>query len=538
MRLSSSLLALGLCALALTAPPAPAQAPKVGDWYKESSELGFQVRVPDDYQLIPPDPHEGNVIAKFDPKTIKYVTVDKSQPLWLHVWLVRFDAGAATKDKDADSGKKIDLKQRSKNLAAYLKREGELQDFSSAKEVSKKELEINKIKATEYEYSAMKGEDEIRLYVMLYKLNPSTEVAWIGVGVGGKKWAKYQQPFQQMARSFKPLEVHDTTAALAEGATYRDKRRAELQADMAKLNGVWSLYETPRYFIISNNKDKAFLDELKMRLEAIRDVYEQDYPYETMKEIKAAAAQARTGSGGKEDPAKEAEKKAEAEFDKAINGTVDPREASMCSIVRVCKNREEYHSYGGPGGSAGYWSPAAKELVLYDDKADGGRGDTWAVLNHEGFHQYIYYLYGKLSPHSWYNEGTGDYYSGFQMQANKRFKLEKFAWRKDLIAGSVREGKYVPLKEFTKLTQQQYYGNIDKYGTDIGIHYAQGWLLIYFLRTGKANHAKNWNPAWDGILGTYFKVLGSTEDLEQAVNQAFDGVDWEALEQAWKDYTK
>ncbi len=530
---------LSLAALLLAAPPARAQAPKVGDWYKESSELGFQVRVPDGYQLIPPDPNEGNVIAKFDPKTIKYTLVDKSQALFLHVWLVRFDAASAKKDKDKDSGKKIDIKQRSKDLASYLKREGELQDFASAKEVSKKELEINKIPATEYEYSAMKGADEIRLYVMLYKLNPSTEVAWIGVGVGGKKWPKYEQPFEQMAKSFKPLEVKDTSVALAEGATYRDKRRAELQADMAKLNGVWKLYETPRYFIISDNTDKAFLDELMMRLEAIRDVYEEDYPYEKMQEIKAAAAKAHTGDSKEKDPEKEAEKKAEQEFDKALNGNVDPREASKCSIVRVCKDQAEYSSYGGPGGSAGYWSPSAKELVLYDDRKVGGKGDTWIVLNHEGFHQYIYYLYGKLSPHSWYNEGTGDYYSGFQRQkAGGKFKLEKNSWRKEEIAQAIQQGHTVPLKELVKMDQRAYYSSNEKYGTDIGIHYAQGWSFIYFLRTGKAAHAKGWNPAWDNILATYFKVLGSTEDLEQAVNQAFDGVDWDALEQAWKDYTK
>jgi hypothetical protein len=88
------------------------------------------------------------------------------------------------------------------------------------------------------------------------------------------------------------------------------------------------------------------------------------------------------------------------------------------------------------------------------------------------------------------------------------------------------------------MTQGEYYSSNEKYKTDVGIHYAQGWSFIYFLRTGKANHAKGWNPAWDNILATYFRVLGSTEDLEQSVNQAFDGVDWDALEQAWKDYTK
>ncbi|MBK7645493.1 MAG: hypothetical protein IPJ19_21080 [Planctomycetes bacterium] len=520
-----------LCFLALAAPLAPAQAPKVGDWYTESSDLGFKVRVPADYELVPPDPNEGNLIAKFDPKTVKYVLVGGSENLFLHVWLLRFDT--KTKSKDKDDGKKLDIKQRSKDVLSFLKRE--IAEASGAKEESKKAVEINKIPATEYEYSALLGAEEVRIFATVFKLNPETEVAWVAIGPGGKKWSKFSQPFQQMAKSFQRVEVKDVSTALAADASYRDKRRAELQADMAKLNGVWKLYETPRYFIISDNTDKAFLDELKMRLEAIRDVYEKDYPYEKMQEIKAAAAAAHTGDV---DPEKEAQKKAEKEFDKALNGGIDPREASKASIVRVCKDRQEYASYGGPGGSAGYWSSMAKELVLYDDKADGGRGDTWAVLNHEGFHQYIYYLYGNLAPHSWYNEGTGDFYSGFQRQRNGQFKLEKFAWRKDLIAEAIQQGHTVPLKEFTKFTQPEYYSSNEKYGSNIGIHYAQGWSFIYFLRTGKQNHAKGWNDDWDKILSVYFNELGATENLDQAVNKAFDGVDWDALENAWKDYTK
>jgi hypothetical protein len=536
MRRAFLIAALSLSTWCASAPAAAAQFPKVGGWYTESSELGFKVRVPDDYQLIPPDPNEGNILAKFDPKSVKYVLVGPEDALFLHVWLVRFDAGAPKTDKGKDGGKKIDIKSRSKDLLSFLKRE--VEGGKSAQETSKKELVINKIPATEYEFTALKGAEEIRIYAMVYKLNPTTEVAWVALGLGGKKWTKFQQPFQQMAKSFTPVEIKDVSVALAEGASYRDKRRAELQADMAKLNGIWKLYETPRYFIISNNQDKAFLDELKSRLEAIRDVYEKDYPYAKMQEIKAAAAQAKTGEGREKDPEKEAEKAAEKAFDNAINGGVDPREASTCSIVRVCKNREEYMSYGGPGGSAGYWSPMAKELVLYDDRADGGRGDTWIVLNHEGFHQYIYYLYGKLSPHSWYNEGTGDFYSGFQRERNGQFKLERNSWRKETIAEAIQQDHFVPLKVFTKMTQGEYYSTNEKYQTDPGVHYAQGWSFIYFLRTGKEKHAKGWNPAWDNILEVYFRELGATEDLEQSVNKAFDGVDWDALETAWKDYTR
>ena len=122
MRLSLSFLALCLSALALGAAPAAAQAPKVANnWYTDSSDLGFKVQMPDDYQLIPPDPNEGTLIAKYDPKTNKYVQ-NGSDELFLHVWLLRFDAGSAKKDREKGD-KKIDLKQRSKDVLSFLKRE-------------------------------------------------------------------------------------------------------------------------------------------------------------------------------------------------------------------------------------------------------------------------------------------------------------------------------------------------------------------------------------------------------------------------------
>ena len=38
--------------------------------------------------------------------------------------------------------------------------------------------------------------------------------------------------------------------------------------------------------------------------------------------------------------------------------------------------------------------------------------DTLAVLYHEAFHQFIFYSVGEVAPHSWFNEGHGDYFSG------------------------------------------------------------------------------------------------------------------------------
>ena len=103
-----------------------------------------------------------------------------------------------------------------------------------------------------------------------------------------------------------------------------------------------------------------------------------------------------------------------------------------------------------------------------------------------------------------------------------------------IVQQLIRKEEYVPLKELVRYTQAEYYGNNDR-DVEGGENYATGWALIYFLRNG-SKEAKKWNPAWDSILDTYLKTLVVTDDLDEAVEKAFAGVDWEELEEAWKDY--
>src|SRR4029077_3255363 len=81
---------------------------------------------------------------------------------------------------------------------------------------------------------------------------------------------------------------------------------------------------------------------------------------------------------------------------------VSAMDAGKCSVVRVCKNHDQYMSYGAPQQTSGYFSPIEEELLVYDDKEDEGRDATWGTLNHEGFHQYIFSFFGNLAPHSWF----------------------------------------------------------------------------------------------------------------------------------------
>lgn len=521
-----------LCLLVVSAVPvgAQVQAPKVGKFYEDSVDLGFKMKTPAEWDLIPPQPGEPNLIAKFTPPLEKYVLVG-GKPLYIDAHLVKFDRRKKDEPKAEGDDKKpkIDLSGPGrKDVVAWVTAEyGRTYKSQGAP----KDTTINKVPAKVYEWSGLDESGEGGwIKAWSYKLHESVDVAFIVVYPGdAKKAAKWEGPFEQMAKSFAPVAVKALASATPAGDDVRSQKRAKLQTEVAKLGGKWKLHETPNYFILSDHEDKAFIKELQERLEAIRKQFEIDYPYEKAQELRKAGEGLQTGSD-----TEKRERSGEAELAKQILGDADPRELSRCSVVRVLTDQAAYHSYGGPGGSAGYWAWVQQELVIYDDQAGGGRNDTWLVLNHEAFHQYIFYLYGNISPHSWYNEGTGDYYSGYKWYGG-RFEQAKAAWRVDTIRDLIRTNHFVPLADLVRFTQQEYYGQ-NKYGAGGGENYAQGWSFIYFLRTGKKKGAKNWNADWDKILDTYFKTLAMTSNLNQAVEDAFRGIDMDALTESWKDY--
>ena len=290
--------------------------------------------------------------------------------------------------------------------------------------------------------------------------------------------------------------------------------RLQLRASAVK---GWRLDDSENYILIYSTKSEALVRDLKQRLEAIRKAYITLFP-----------------------PAVEVD---------------------AVSAVRICKDLDEYHRYGGPRGSGGYWNAAAEELVFFeyeDDKGDRGSGkeDSRIVLYHEAFHQYIYYSVGELAPHSWFNEGYGDYFSGAHF--NSYGEVQKIGvnpWRIRTIQRAIEDSNHVPWEKIVGFEQSEYYNPMIRH-----ICYAQGWSMIYFL-----NHAKEVekNPAWAKILPTYFEALKASHQprggtahesvpvyrtilraegwpptfalaTRQPLQPPSMGVDFDAIEEAWK----
>lgn len=214
-----------------------------------------------------------------------------------------------------------------------------------------------------------------------------------------------------------------------------DEKRKAIKAGIAGSPG-WFAIDTKNYVFLSNSTNKAFIQQLANEIELIREkVYTKMFP---------------------------------------------PRQAmDQICVARVLGTQADYFAYGGPPGSAGFWNPRAEELVLFDnfegETKKNSKEMTKSVMYHEAFHQYIYYAVGKVSPHSWFNEGSGDYFAGMVINGtNVRYTM--FDWRTKYLKPHLAAKKdLIPMKSLLRYPQNEYYSNG-------GFKYAQGWAFIYYCR--------------------------------------------------------
>ena len=486
----------------LNSVPASAQT------YKDP-KFGYSIKTLPKWNAVPPKPDEKHLVMKW--ASAREI---RDLPAEIHVYVFNRKSTGGYGDIEIGDDMPASLRTALKRLgtqksyAAFVKSDFRRGGMSLAKgkklrlkRHKSRTIESAKIYATSRASMFSRGSQKMADYFVLVGVvtTPDWEYA-VECFASEKAIRKLRGSFQGIIKSFRLLDapqVEEQVAATGsrqsrsngkigtagdyERTTLTEREAAKKRAreQVARTPGWWYL-ETPRYMLVTNceEKRKPFIKDVGRRLEAIRDKYEKDFP-----------------------PAKP---------------------ITAVSIVRICKDQKGYFDYGGSRGSAGYWSSSAKELVFY--RADS-TDKPLKVLNHEAFHQYIFYSCGKLSPHSWYNEGYGDYYAGAVIQGKRISKIKPFLWRRDTIRNAARKGTHVPIKDIIRYTQREYYANPQ-------LCYAQGWSMIYFLNTALPK-----GHPWQKILPTYLKTLQTTKSRDKAVDAAFKDIDLDAFEAAWRTYT-
>lgn len=507
-RLRASLGALALVALGLLiahVPAAQAGAPVLRDTYRDPVHK-FSLRMFDGYKPVPLKPDERLVACRFrDPK--EKGEARGTFPVTVEVLRLAKDG----KDKPVTTGGGPD--GMPEIPAEVLERMGlgEPKNLFDAAfrglmiaEAAEKEIQAGKDKPKAirskdkvagqmwtFEVASIWGSDPTdRIYLFLATFERDGVEYGISCRCGAVMRKHYAPRFEDIAESFRFFDTRakdvESLDAL-DGVNISARRRLQIEQSMVR---DWDVVVSPKknYIVIYNTKkgtNHTLAKVIAERIELIREqIYEVQFP-----------------------PA---------------------RPVTKVCIVRVCEDLKEYHAYGGRWGSAGYWSPGDEELVFYDASASKKPDDdTLSVLYHEAFHQYIHYSVGEVAPHSWFNEGHGDYYAGAKLRG-KKFVIKPFQWRVGTIRNAIVQGErpfrvekdeqtgeerriweprgYTPLKDLVNFSQGEYYSYP-------GVCYAQGWSLIYFLREEVPKN-KKYAEKWGHILDTYFNVLKAEVNKE------------------------
>jgi hypothetical protein len=480
-----------VAALALLAAPVPAQT-NAQKLYR-SPNYKFSLNVFNEWNEVPVAVGDDNEVAKF------YEPGSKGDVFRPELTVFRLshkgdgngtNEGPTTGDKPKIPKEIADEIERRRVKSMYQLAFNRLINFDEKKwpedknwkEVNSKDHIKGKFWAIELPFAEKATKDDTLLALLFTYEKEGVEYG-ARLTCSARRRDTYEGEMKGIAKSFlffddKAKDVAKLT--VLDGINISPARRTEIEKGLIK---GWDVIVSPKknYVVVYNTKgdrNKELAHVLAERIEKIREqIYEKQFP-----------------------PSK----------------PVD-----TVSVMRVCGDAAEYHAYGGPGGSAGYWNSGSEELVFYDASPSQRVDDnTLAVLYHEAFHQFIYYSVGKVAPHSWFNEGTGDYFAGAKYGGGK-FTIRPFNWRIATIQKAIRNGPcpyqektdgdetqlkfdranegYSPLKALVKMTQSDYYSY--PY-----VSYAEGWSFIYFLREAVPKNPK-WSEKWGKILDTYFNVL-------------------------------
>lgn len=194
------------------------------------------------------------------------------------------------------------------------------------------------------------------------------------------------------------------------------------------------------------------------------------------------------------------------------------------SPINVYRTRQDFTSITG-SNAGGFFRPATKEIHAYHGTF-GRTGTTFAVLCHEGTHQFqALKLKNMNNMPAWLIEGMAVYFGDGSRLDPKKGKIVTGLVPRDRlfhIQDKYRDGSYMPLKQLVPLPYRGLNGSL----------YADCWALCYFLFDGPKKTAGR------EFISRYWLFLAGNrvryEEFEILAKKYYGGV--EEMEKLLKEF--
>jgi hypothetical protein len=154
--------------------------------------------------------------------------------------------------------------------------------------------------------------------------------------------------------------------------------------------------------------------------------------------------------------------------------------------------------------------------------------ETFAILQHEGFHQFAFRYMGINLP-IWVNEGLAQYFEdGIFVKKKLQLDLAN-ARRIESVKAAVREGRDIDFDRMLSMSDDKWSSTLAASPTEASLLYDQAWSMVFFLAT--ARRGRYVKPFRRYLIA----VANGTESME-AFHDAFKLEEVKPFQEAWRDY--
>lgn len=186
----------------------------------------------------------------------------------------------------------------------------------------------------------------------------------------------------------------------------------------------------------------------------------------------------------------------------------------------------QYDIKAAGSGGMFFVDPRVQGLATFT--AERSRSQTFAVLQHEGFHQFAYHYIGTDLP-IWLNEGIAQYFEdGVLIHGSMTLGLSN-ADRIERVRRAIRDNTALPIDRVLNITPEEWHRTLSTNPDEAALLYAQSWSMLYFmLHVDGGKHQKR--------MTQYLKLVADGTPSEQAFEDAFGVDDLAAMQSNWRRY--
>ncbi len=196
---------------------------------------------------------------------------------------------------------------------------------------------------------------------------------------------------------------------------------------------------------------------------------------------------------------------------------------------------EDYHAFlkslgieARHSGGMFFVTHDARGLATYIDNER--IDETYAVLQHEGFHQFAWTRLGPDLP-TWVNEGLAQYFEDAPLVNGRLVVGATDRTRLKRVRQALQGRQTLPLGTLFGLSERQWGDALHTDADHSGLIYAQAWSVVYFLIHGEDGKYRD-------AFNRYLQAVSTGREEGVAFAEAFGGSNPSSMQRRWAAYVQ